>query len=289
MFFQQLVNGLSLGALYALIAVGFALLFSILDIINFAHGSLFMVAAYVAALLLVNTRVPFVLAILIAILSSGLLGILVERMTVNPLRQRNLPMWFTLITTFAAALIIENLGYRIFGTDYGSFPSPFSSHTFLIFGAKITNFQVFTAIAALILMVLVAVFVRYTWIGRAFRAVAQDAPTASLMGVNVSLIVAMAFFLSGGLGGAAGVLAGIYYNLVAVNMGIMAGLKGFVASVMGGMGSIAGAALGGFVLGLAEVLASAYISSDAKDIVAFLLLMAILFLRPSGLLGRRVA
>ncbi|MBN1317531.1 MAG: branched-chain amino acid ABC transporter permease [Anaerolineales bacterium] len=287
MLAQQLANGIILGSLYALIAVGFALLFSILDVINFAHGSLFMFGAYVAMILLGSVHVPFMFALLGAMIGAGLLGVVVEKIAVAPLRRRKVPGWNALISTFAAAVIIENLAQRIFGTDYRSFPSPIQLRVYSILGATVTNLQIFALCACLVLMGLLVIFVRYTWLGRAFRAVEQDSQAASVMGVNVGSIVALAFFLSAALAGAAGVFVAMYYNIVSVQMGLLAGIKGFVASVLGGMGSIAGAALGGFIIGMLEVLVSAYISANVKDIVVFLALILVLFVKPSGLLGRR--
>jgi branched-chain amino acid transport system permease protein len=286
MFTQQLANGLMLGGFYALLAVSFSLLFSILRIINFAHGSVFMVGAYITTILLDSLGVPFVAAVGGGMVAAGLIDIVVERIAVAPLRRRKLPRWYGMITTFAAALIIENLAYRLFGTNYRVFPSPFEVRSYTVLGATVTNLQVVTLVAALALMGLLVLFVRYTWVGRAFRAVAQDADTASLMSVNVNAIVPLAFFVSGSIAGAAGTLVGMYRNLVAVNMGLGVGLKGFISSVLGGVGSIPGAALGGFILGMVEALTAAYISANVKDIVSFLVLILVLLWRPTGLLGK---
>jgi branched-chain amino acid transport system permease protein len=286
MFTQQLFNGLMLGGFIALLAVGFSLLFSILRIINFSHGSVFMVGAYVTTILVDDLKVPFLLAMLGGMVAAGLLDVVVERVAVAPLRTRGLPRWYGMITTFAMALIIENLAYRVFGTTYRVFPSPIEVQSYTVLGATVTNLQVLTLASAIVLMILLVVFVRFTWIGRAFRAVAQDADTASLMGVNANLVVPLAFFVSGCLAGAAGTLVGMYRNLVAVNMGLGVGLKGFVSSVLGGVGSIPGAALGGFILGVAEALTAAYVSANVKGIVAFIVLIIVLTWRPTGILGR---
>jgi branched-chain amino acid transport system permease protein len=246
----------------------------------------FMLGAYATTLLLDGAGVPFGLAAVIGIVTAGAGGLVVERFSVAPLRKRQMPYWYGMITTFAMALIFENLAYRVFGTNYRPFSSPFRSVTLTLFGATVTNLQVATLVVALALMGLLVAFTRYTWLGRAFRAVAQDPGTASLMGVNVDFVVALGFFISGSIAGAAGILVAIYRNLVAVNMGLGVGLKGFTASVLGGVGSIAGAALGGFVLGMAEALTAAYISTNVKDIVSFVVLILVLLWRPTGLLGK---
>ena len=287
MLIQQLFNGLMLGGLYALLAVGFSFLFGVLRLINFAYGSVFMLGAYVTTVLLAGARLPFILAVPIGMAAAGVVGVIVERFSVAPLRKQKLPYWYGMITTFAMALIIENLAYRLFGTNYRPFPSPFEIRVYTLLGATVTNLQIATLVMALALMGLLLAFTQYTWLGRAFRAVAQDPSTASLMGVDVNSTVALAFLVSGALAGAAGTLVARYRNIVAVNMGLGVGLKGFIASALGGVGSIAGAALGGFILGMVEAMSAAYISSNVKDIVSFIVLILVLLWRPNGLLGRQ--
>jgi branched-chain amino acid transport system permease protein len=287
MFVQQVFNGLMLGGLYALLAVGFSLLFSVLRLINLAHGSVFMLGAFITTILIATARLPFLVAALAGMVFAGAVGLIVERLSVAPLRKRKMPFWYGMISTFAMALIFENLAFRIFGTNYRPFPSPFQVRVFTLFGATFTNLQIATLVASLGLMGLLVAFTRYTWLGRAFRAVSQDPATASLMGVNVNQTVALAFFISGSLAGAAGTLVAMSRNIVAVSMGLGVGMKGFISSALGGVGSIAGAALGGFILGMVEAMAAAYISANVKDIVSFAVLIAVLVWRPTGLLGRQ--
>jgi len=286
MFIQQLFNGIMQGGLYALLAVGFALLFGVLRLINFSHGSVFMLGAYLTYIFITNLHFPFLLAGLISIILSGFVGIVVERISVAPLRKRKMPFWLGMITTFGMALIIENLSVTIFGGSYRSFPTPIKMVGFEILGAHVTNIQLLTLGVAMLLMILLVLFTQYTWLGRAFRAVSQSEDTSSLMGINANLIVALGFFISGVLAGSAGILVAMYQNIVSVNMGLGVGLKGFFASVMGGIGSIPGAVLGGFLLGIIESLTSAYISADLKNVISFTALILVLMWRPMGLLGK---
>jgi branched-chain amino acid transport system permease protein len=286
MLAQQLLNGIMLGGLYALLAVGFAVVFSLLRVINFGYGAVFMVGAYITAITYETSGAPFLLAVVIGAIVAGMLNIVVERLGVAPLRRGNQPTWYAMITTFALALIIENVSYRIFGTDYRAFASPFGVRTYSFLGATATNLQFLVLLCAVILMGLLVIFVRFTWMGRAFRAVAQDSSTASLMGVNVDLVVALGFFISGVLAGLAGVLVAMYQGLISVNMGLGVGLRGFIGSLLGGMGSIPGAMLGGLILGLVEALSVAFISANVKGVVSFVVLILVLLWRPNGLLGK---
>jgi branched-chain amino acid transport system permease protein len=283
--FQQAVNALTLGSLYALIAIGLAITFSILDVVNFAQGSMVMWGAYLAAVFTVAFGLGFWLPMLSAMFLVGLLGLALERSSLRPLRVRNAPPMAALLATLGAATILDHLALIVFGPDTRAFPSPFPVRMVSVAGAQISTLELtITAIALALLVALQALLVR-TRVGLAMRAIAQNARVAKLMGIDTDRIVALAFGVGSAIGGVGGVLTGIYYNSVDIGMGYSAGLKGFSAMVIGGMGSLPGAILGGFLLGAAETAATAVFWSGYRDIVAFSLLIFVLIVRPAGLLG----
>jgi len=282
---QQAVNALTLGSLYALIAIGLAITFSILDVVNFAQGSMVMWGAYLAAVFAVALGLGFWLPMLGAMFVVGLIGVALERSALYPLRLRHAPPIAALLATLGAATILDHLILIVFGPDTRAFPSPFPVRMVSVGQAQISTLELtITAVALLLLGGLQAMLVR-TRIGLAMRAVAQNGRVAGLMGINTDRIVALAFGVGSAVGGVGGVLTGIYYNSVDIGMGYSAGLKGFSAMVIGGMGSLPGAILGGFLLGTAETAATTIFWSGYRDIVAFSLLIIVLIVRPSGLLG----
>ena len=286
MFIELVFQGLVLGLLYTLMALGFSLLFSILQVINFAHGTLFMSGAILATTLIAGAGLPFLPAVAIAVIGGGVLAVVVEWAGIAPIRKRKMPKWMGMISTFALALTIDNLAHRLFGTHTRPFQPPVELQTYSIMGVQATNLQITVLAIAVIAILALFIFVRYTWLGLGFRAIAEDEAVAGLMGVNVQRSVRIAFFVAGTLAAVAGILSGMYFNMVDVSMGGMAGLKGFVATVVGGLGNTTGAVLGGLLLGFVEVMGMGYIGSSVKDIIAFVVLMVALLVRPTGLLGR---
>ncbi len=283
---QQIVNGLFLGSIYALFALGYTLVFGVLDILNLAHQAVFMLCAYAALVLVIHLHMPMFAALPAAVLLGGVLGLLVERVAFRPLRGRSDSNIAGLISSIALATILEALVSQVFGPDVERFPlGTVPTRTLRLGDAVVSELQiVIIAIAAAMLLGLTWLL-RRTRLGRRIRAVAESPRAARVLGVDVDRIIAASFFLSSALGAAAGVLFGLAFNNVAPDMGRSVELKGLAVIVLGGMGSMPGAALAGLALGLLEVFTVATIGSSYRDAVAFGVLFLVLVLRPRGLLG----
>lgn len=289
---QQIINGLTIGMVYGLIALGYTMIYGIIQLINFAHGEVFMVGAYLGltVLLFVSHFSPpiCILAMFIfAMFGCGLLGITMERVAYRPLR--NAPRLACLITAIGVSFFLQNAVMLIFGASDRHFPTKLPAFRFFIGKASITEMQLFIILVSFVLMVGLHIFVVYTRPGKAMRAVASDHKAASLMGIDVNGIIRLAFFIGSFLAGAAGVMFGMYYNTINFHDGYLAGIKAFTAAVLGGIGNIPGAMVGGVVLGLMEGLGAGYIASHWKNVFAFVLLIFILLFKPSGLFGERLA
>ncbi|NLY51896.1 MAG: branched-chain amino acid ABC transporter permease [Firmicutes bacterium] len=283
---QQLVNGISLGSIYGLIALGYTMVYGIIRLINFAHGDIYMIGAFVGYFAIRTFHLSFLPALLAAMAVSAVLGMVIERLAYRPLR--NSTRIAALITAIGVSFLIQNTALLAWTPDPRSYPDVFPLRTYEIGGVYVDNRQIAILGVALVLMVVLHYIVNYTQIGRAMRAVSQDADTARLMGIDVDRVISFTFALGSALAAAAGVLVGIYYNRIDPTMGTMPGLKAFVAAVLGGIGVIPGAMLGGLVMGIAEVAVVALTESTWKDAVAFAILIVILLVRPAGLLGRQV-
>ncbi len=284
---QQVVNGVFLGAIYGLFAMGYTLVFGVLDLLNLAHSAVFMLGAFVGWELVVALGWPLWLAVVGAIAAGALLGILIERFAFAPLRQRPDTHFAGLISSIALAIVLGAIALGLFGPNTRRFPpDTFPEGRFEFAGASISVLQVVILVVCLVLMLGLQWLVRSSRLGKAMRAVAEDPRAARLMGVNVSGVTMATFALSSALGAAAGVLFALAFNSIQTEMGLAIELKGLAVIVVGGMGSIRGAMLGGLVLGLTEVFAIVWISSSWRDAVAFGLLFLILLVRPNGLLGR---
>lgn len=287
MWSQQLVNGLVSGGVYALFALGLTLVFGVLDILNLAHAAVFMLAAF-AALLVVDQGIPFPIAILVATLVAGLLGMLLERIAFRPIRDRADSNLSGLLTSIAASTILAAVALAFFGPDAYRYPrGSLPEAVFEFGGVRLTALQLITLVLSLIMMVGLKLLLDRTGFGRAIRAVAEKPLAARVVGVNVNRTIAGTFFLSGALGGLAGVLYGLLFNTMTADMGDTILLKGLAVIILGGMASITGAAVAGFVLGLVEVFTVQGIGSQWRDAVAFGVIFLILVVRPQGLLGRR--
>ncbi len=299
---QQLLNGLILGSLYALVALGYTMVYGILELINFAHGEVVMLGAMVALAVLgalagTGLPAPLMLAIAAAVTIPVCMAaaFLIERVAYRPLRRA--PRLAPLITAIGVSIVLQNLAMIIWGRQYVSFPPIIDIHIYEIAGATITNLQIAIVALAALVMAGLLTLVRRTRLGRAMRATAQHAEVAGLMGVDVNKVISATFVIGAALGGLAGLLVAAYYGLAHYGMGFMLGLKAFTAAVLGGIGNIPGAMLGGLLLGIIESLGAGYIGdltngflgSHYQDIFAFLVLILVLVFRPSGLLGERVA
>jgi branched-chain amino acid transport system permease protein len=284
-FFQQLINGISLGSVYALIALGYTMVYGIVRLINFAHGDIYMMGAFIGFLATAVMKLPFLPALGMSMAGCAVLGMIVERLAYRPLRGQ--PRITLLITAIGVSFFLEYSMVWAVSPQPRSYPQLLSSYQMHIGDLLITAQQVFILMVALVLMIALQLLVQHTRAGKAMRAVSFDEQAAALMGINVDSVISYTFALGSALAGAAGLLVGIYYNRIDPLMGVMPGLKAFVAAVLGGIGVIPGAVLGGLLMGVAESLVSGFLSSTYRDAVAFALLILILLVKPTGLLGKK--
>jgi branched-chain amino acid transport system permease protein len=280
---QQLVNGLAIGAIYALIAVGYNLVYGILGLINFAHGDVYMMGTYVVFAMLTE-GVPFVFAVIIGLAAGATLGLLVERLAYRPLRGAN--RIAPTVSAVGAALVLDNVALRIWGPSTRRFDTPLPDRTFHLFGITIRSMHLIVLGVAAGLAVLLYLFVTKTQWGRMVRAIRDDLPTAELMGLPVNRLVASVYAWGSVLGVTAGVLYGAYFHSIFVSMGFQGTLFAFTAAVIGGIGNVTGSFVGGILLGLIQSIGVAYISSGYINAITFSALIVILVVRPHGLLGK---
>lgn len=291
-FFQQLVNGLSLGSVYALIALGYTMVYGILKIINFAHCDILMLGAFTGFFVLGKNAlgmspVSMVAAFIISMIVCAIIGVIIERVCYKPLR--NAPKINALITAIGVSIVIEN-GARVIpfiGPNYKQFPT-LKFINYNVFGVNINQVQLLVVGVSILLMILLNYVVNYTKIGKAMRAVSFDKDAALMMGIDVNKVISFTFAIGAALAAAAGILFSSSYPQVEPYMGIMPGLKAFVAAVLGGIGSVPGAMLGGVILGIAETLTKGFISSKLADAVAFGILILILVIKPTGIIGKNI-
>ena len=286
-FLQQALNGLQLGFVYALVALGYTMVYGIVRLINFAHGDVFMVGSFLAFYAIERFHLPLPAVFGVAVLGCGALAVIIERVAYKPLRDA--PKIASLITAIGVSLFLEYFTalHQVFGPNFYAFPRPFRVVSFQAGGITFTNLQAIILAVTMFCLIVLQFIVYRTRVGRGMRAVSYDGVTAGLMGVNVNAVVSFTFGLGAALAGVGGVLYGIAYPQINTFMGIMPGLKAFTAAVLGGIGSIPGAVLGALIMGQAETMTVAYLSSTYRDGIAFLLLIAVLLWRPTGILGRR--
>jgi len=295
-FFQQIINGLSLGSIYALIALGYTMVYGILKLINFAHGEVFMVGAYsgyyIATALGVDgyeasgAGFPLGLALLVLVLAmaaSALLGVTIEALAYRPVRSA--PRLTPLITAIGVSLFLQNAAMLVFTPNPRRYPAILRELRFELGGVIITNIKLAIFVVALLLMVGLKLFVQRTWTGRAMRALSLNIDAARLMGIDVNRTIRATFAVGSALAAAGGILFGLDQITINPLMGVLTGLKAFVAAVLGGIGNIPGAVVGGLLIGLAEQLTAGYLSPDYRDAITFVILVVILVLKPEGLLG----
>jgi branched-chain amino acid transport system permease protein len=285
---EQTINGLQLGAVYALIALGYTMVYGVLRLINFAHGDIFMLGAFIAYFLITKFGMPIYLVFIITMLSTGLAGYLIEKIAYKPLRHA--PKISLLITAVGVSLFLEyflSLN-ALFTPNYIAFPRPFDIENYDLSLFTVTNVQLLIFLITFIALFLVYLLVYRTKYGKAMRAVSYDRETASLMGIGIDGIISFTFIVGASLAGLGGILYGIAYPQINVFMGIMPGIKSFIAAVLGGIGIVHGAVLGGFIIGLLEVFVSAFISSTFRDGLIFIILLLVLILKPNGIFGKRI-
>jgi branched-chain amino acid transport system permease protein len=284
---QQFINALTLGSVYALFALGFTLIFGVLGVINLSHGALFMLGSYAALLLVDKFAVPLWLAMLAAMFITGCIALVIDYLVLKPLRARNAPHLTPMIATIGVAIMLTSLAQGLFGAENKRFPIGTIPEQSVSWGhLHITALQIDIVVISFVLMIVLLTIMRRTQLGRALRAIAESPRAAYLLGINVEGLFYLTSFAAGALGGAAGVLVGLSFNAISPFMGQPMLHKGIAVIILGGMGDIRGALIGGLFLGFAEVMSVAYISSDLRDAVAFGLLFLILLVRPSGMFGK---
>lgn len=283
---QQIINGISLGSIYALIALGYTMVYGIIKLINFAHGDVYMIGAYVGYFCMTTLKLGFLPSLLIAMLVCTLLGVTIEKIAYKPLR--NATRIAVLITAIGISLFLEYGTMFFVKANVRSYPAMtgLMANRFQFGNIVITMQQIIIVVITIILMIMLQFIVKKTRVGKAMRAVSLDKDAAELMGINVNTTISFTFALGSALAGAAGVLVGVYYNSINPLMGILPGLKAFVAAVFGGIGIIPGAMIGGYFIGTVEVFVSGYGNSMYRDAVVFAILILILIVKPTGLLGK---
>jgi branched-chain amino acid transport system permease protein len=290
-FIQQLINGLSLGSIYALIALGYTMVYGILKLINFAHGEIFMLGAfsgyYLAKTLGVDSpSIPMALIILLlTMMITATIGVIIEKLAYKPLR--NSSKLTVLITAIGVSLFLQYSGQLVFGADPKSFPTIIENVSFNILGATIGSNQIVVLISTLILMFVLRIIVMNTKMGIAVRAVSNNLTAAALMGINNNNVISFTFIIGSSLAGAAGILYSINYPSIDPLMGMLPGLKAFIAAVLGGIGNFPGAFVGGLIIGLVETFTVGYLSPTYRDAIAFAILILILLIKPTGLFGKK--
>ncbi|MEE9273881.1 MAG: branched-chain amino acid ABC transporter permease [bacterium] len=293
MFVQQLVNGIVVGSIYALLALGYTLVYGILQLINFAHGEIYMIGAYVGISVLavlgtmgitqMSLALTVVLVFLIPMIYCAAYGVTLERIAYRPLR--GAPRLSPLISAIGMSIFLQNYVQVAQGARDKAFPNLLELGSFQVLGAHVNGLQIFILLTAVGMMAGLQLFIRKTRLGKAMRATAQDRVMASLVGVNVNQVIAATFAIGSSLAAVAGVMVGMYYGLVNHYIGFVAGLKAFTAAVLGGIGNVGGALLGGFLLAFLESFWAGYVSAVYKDVFAFLILILVLVFRPEGILG----
>lgn len=285
MFFQQLVNGLTLGSVYAVIAIGYTLVFGVLNIVNMAHGGIIMMGAYIGLLLVTVAGWGLFPALIGAMVGGAILGYLLEVLALRPLRGKKVTHLAPLISTIGVSIFLESAALLVFGPQTRVFPTDYNQ--LMDFGLfKISEIQIISMGTAIVLMVLLTLLLNKTKIGKAVRATAENIETASLLGIHTRRIITFTVMLASALGAAAGVLIALSFNAIEPTMGTSMGFKGLAVLIMGGLGNVGGAMAGGFILGVAEVFSVAYGASSFRDAVAFGLIILILFIRPQGLFAK---
>lgn len=294
---NQIINGLTIGGIYALMALGYTLVYGILFMINFAHGEIFMFGSFggfAALTYFVNSGfadahpgLSIIIAFLVAMIISSVLGALLERIAYRPLR--NAPRLAPLISAIGASIFLQNVMMLIVKARMQVYPDIIQEQFIEIGWVSISYYQIFIIVGSVLLMVGLYLFIQKTKTGKAMRAVAEDREAASLMGIDVNRIILTTFVIGSALAGAAGVMVGIYYTQINHMMGFIPGIKAFTAAVLGGIGNVAGAMLGGFFLGMAEAFGVLFMPAEYKDVIAFGLLVLVLIFRPSGILGEVVS
>jgi branched-chain amino acid transport system permease protein len=287
MFFQQLVNGISVGGIYALISIGYAIIYSLLGFSNWAHGDVAMIGAYIGFLTFATASLPFPVAVIIAIAGAGLLSLMNERIAYRRIRKNNSPTMFLMIAAMGLSITFQNFILVTVGPKFKTFPPVIPVNTISIGNVHIGVLDIMSLVIVVVSIILLTFLMNKTKFGLAVKACASNMAVASLLGINVDYYVMMVFFLAGSFAGTAGVLLGMKYT-VYPQLGNVS-LKAFIASVFGGLGSVPGAIVGALFIGVMEVMVSAYVNPGLRDVFTFSLLIILLLVRPAGLFGKNVS
>lgn len=285
MLIEVLIVGVMVGAIYSLVTIGYSMVYGVLKLMNFAHGDVYIFGTLVSFTLLTKTQIHPILAVLAAVLAGGLLASLVEFIAYRRLRAAQHRM-ISMITALGAAYIIQNSSELKWGNQVQSFPSLFPTEQITILGSQVSVTHIFTLFIAVIVIVAFNLFLKHHKAGKAILCVSEDIPTSSLMGIPINRTISIVYFLGGVFGVLGGILYSASYNAISISMGFRGTIIAFTAAVIGGIGSLGGALVGGMILGLSENLISVYVSSSYKDPITFLILIGILLIRPTGILGR---
>lgn len=289
-FMQHLTNGISLGSLYALVAIGYTMVYGILRLINFAHGDIFMMATYIAFYGVTVFMFPWYVSFIVAIVLTGILGVILESGAYRPLRDA--PKISIMISAIGASFLLENLAIVLFGGRPKAFPTPnILTDTINIGGVLVQNLTFVIPVVTVVFLFALLYLINNTNVGMAMRAVSKDHETAAIMGVNVNRIISLTFFIGSMLAGVGGIMWGLKFPQIAPLLGVMPGLKAFIAAVIGGIGDIKGAVIGGFILGIGEIMLVAFLPdlTGYRDAFAFILLIVILLFKPTGILGEKIS
>ncbi|MBT2682305.1 branched-chain amino acid ABC transporter permease [Bacillus sp. ISL-37] len=290
MLIEQLINGITLGSIYAIVALGFTLVFGVLGIINMAHGEIFMFGAFIGVIVTSTFKGPLWLAFAAAVLVTGIMGYLLERFALRPLRNKQgVSHLAPLISTIGVSILLENLSHHLFGAGNHPFNNTFAEISFQIGSITVYLVQIVIFMISVILMYTLSYWLGKTKAGKALRATAENLETASLLGVDTKKTITMTVIIASAMGGIAGILVGMAFNSVTPQMGLSIGLKGLAIIILGGMGNVKGAMAGGLILGLAETFIVVYGNSGYRDAIAFAAIIVILLVRPQGLFGQKIS
>ena len=285
MLLQQLVNGLMLGAAYSLVAIGYSLVFGVLKLVHLAHGEVLMIGAFVGLMTVTHANVPIVVALVVAAVGTGLLGMVLELIAFRPIRARGGHFLAPMVSTIGVALVLQELATKIWGSEPTGYPQAEASVTWQLGPVQISSVQLFILLVSVASMFALHLLVAHTRYGMAMRAVAENPVTSSTLGISPNQVISLTFAVASALAGVAGVLLGLSFNAISPYIGIDMGIKGMAIMLIGGLGNIYGAMVGGLLLGAVEVLSVAYLSSSYRDAFAFGLMMVIIVVRPQGLFG----
>ncbi|MCI9586846.1 MAG: branched-chain amino acid ABC transporter permease [Oscillospiraceae bacterium] len=288
LFLQQIINGIALGSVYALTAIGYSMVYGVLELVNFAHGNVYMAGAFVYYLLAVTLLLPWWLSFVLAVVIMGFFGVLYDAATLRPLRKAGLPKFTGLISSIGVSTVIYNVFFLLLGAETKLYPTFFEGRLLRIGSLSINYIYVVIVAVSTGFLLLLTFFINKTKVGMAMRAVAQSAEAAECMGISTNRIVSVTFFIGSALAAISGILSCMSYRSIDISVGTAITIKAFAATVLGGVGNLPGAVIGAFAIAIAEVLTAGYISSNIRSISSFIILILVLLFRPNGLMGRSV-